>query len=82
MLSAKEIADYVRGQARSPEKQQFTFSEVNKIGDALTTRWHALTGTTDDEPRPTGKVALAANVIEARKQCPGHEQEVYEKGLR
>jgi hypothetical protein len=75
MLSAKEIADYVLGRARSPEKQQFTFSEVKKIGDALTIRGHGLTDIIGDEPRLTGKIALVAKANEAEKECPDHEQE-------
>jgi hypothetical protein len=34
MLSTKEIEEYVHGQIRSPEKQQFSFGEAEKIGDA------------------------------------------------
>ena len=67
MLSRKEIEEYVHGQVRSPEKQQFTFSEVKKIGDALTMRWHTLTDFTGGEPRLTGKIARAAKVVEAAK---------------
>jgi hypothetical protein len=71
MLSAKEISDYVRGQARSPEKQQFTFS-----GDALTTHWHAITDMSDDESRLTDIIALAtttnkAKVVKSRSRRGG-----------
>ena len=65
MLSAKEIADYVHGRAGSTEKQQFTFSGVTKLGDALIMRWHTLTGFTDGEPMLTDKTARTAkaNVV-------------------
>ena len=71
MLSAKEIADYVHGQARWPEKQQFTFS-----GDVLTMHWHALTGNTGDESRLADKTGLApmgnkARVVQSRPRRRG-----------
>ena len=62
MLSAREIADYVRGQATTPEKQQFTFSEVKKIENSLTMRRPASAEIIYDEPRPAGKSAVAAKV--------------------
>jgi hypothetical protein len=62
MFSTKEIADYVHGQAATPEKQQFTFGKVKKIGESLTVRWPALAGITDDEPGPAGQIALAPKV--------------------
>jgi hypothetical protein len=62
MYSAKEIADYVHGQATTPEKQQFTFGKVKKIGESLTVRWPALAGIIEVEPGPAGQIVLAPKV--------------------
>jgi len=66
MLSEKEIADDVHGQARSPEMQQFTFSEVEKDGDALIAHWHTLTDSTHREPGLTRQIARTVKATEAK----------------
>ena len=62
MFSTKEIADYVHGQATTPEQHQFTFGKVKKMGESLTVRWPALADSIDDEPGPAGEIVLAPKV--------------------
>lgn len=65
MLSEKEIADYVHGQPGCPEKQQFGFSDLNKIQHTPTKRWPTLADSVDGDSGLAGRITRATKAHKA-----------------